>query len=792
MRRPILFLLIPLLIGHIAFLNLAWAISLLVVYIFTLVIGPNWLPRNLLLIIGLLSGFMLTKYYYVNHIHLIESTPQLNTISGTFYEESPLDSSKGTLRITSDDAHLNGKYIRLYFQANQSIPKSGSLIRVTGKFQVPQYARNRYRFNEQLYLASKSIVGTYYVSSVKTQSIGSPLEAFRSQMLGASVKKLLNQTAFNEGAVAVGMLLGTDELIEEKTEAAFKKTGIMHLLSISGAHFAVLFYYLNLVTNRLKLSYGLRKALHYGIMCTFVWLIGAPVSALRALLMFFILEVMRIGRRQPDGLSALAICLSILFLLNPFVIWDIGLQLASLAMFALICFVPMTHELLGVNQMKRKLLGEKGIDSFYQLKRLGLKLLEEVYSGFAISIVMTPLLAYYFYQVQWVGIILGPLLTLLATAYLPIGALQLLNPVSFINTLLGTVSGGLLTLTNWLADTLASKIQMGLMSSGGSFSIGLLLISMMLILLSKDRLLFSHEQKKHTVCLSVCLGLLILAVELPQFISPVVLKSIISQEPQIIGFDVGQGDSTLLITASGQTILIDTGLEKGKLQVYESLLSIGVKRIDFLILSHPHDDHYGGIEQIISHIKVKEFIYYEGQYTSSAQKSLDRIVSLMTAANVKTTPFFQGQTLQLNSGDYLKCLWPPKVTPTTDENDQSLVFEAMLDSVNLLLTGDISKDVEYDIINHVQQGATILKLAHHGSKYSNSEPLLNLPQLRFAYGQAGLNNRYKHPHPDTLERLQTAELPYMTTNQSGAIWIRVSKKSISIQNEKIRNQGHWR
>lgn len=794
MRRPVLFLLVPFIIGHLAFISISWSIVLLIIYSVCLLSKENLLKATLMGLMGLALGYGLTLYTYEARLVIDESWQTMTTFEGIFYEASPLDEASGCLVIESEAPQINNRRIKLYWPKTYEgqLPHTGRRIKLSGQFQAPAFARNRYRFNERLYMASQGYSGTVFVKDFALLDGEVAVEVLRGKLLKSSVEKLLSFTAFDQGEIAVGMLLGVDERIDEATQEAFKKTGLMHLLSISGAHFAVLFYYLNILTSRISGSYGMRKTTQYSCILSFVWLIGFPMAALRALLMYFILECMRQRRRQPDGLNALCLCMMLLLLVNPFAIWDIGLQLAALAMLAIFSFVPLCHKLLGLEALK-KAIRLNADQSFYSpLSRWLLARLEEVYTGFLVSLVMMPLLTYYFYQVQWVGVLFGPLLTLLATAFLPLGALMLVAPFDFIATALGSLSGLLLKVMADLSMLLSQVIHNPLMASGGGLTLGLLIVSLGLIIAYKQRSELFIDHKSPMVVIGICVSLLIVAVELPQFCSPLVLKSLISRQTQVIALDVGQGDSTLIISPEGKTLLIDAGLAKGRLMAYESLLSLGIKQIDLLVLSHPHDDHYGGISKLAQNLRIKAFMYYGGPYSKDSEVVLNQLITSLKAGGTQVFTASQGDQLSIDQSDQFTVLWPPKGYENKDENDLSLVLLYQTENLQLLLTGDISSQVEYDIMKRVPQKATLLKLAHHGSRYSNSETLLAHPGLVMAYGQAGWANRYKHPHEETLKRLEAEELLYLSTHESGAIAMSISNKQIKYTYERLRTKGRWR
>ncbi|MFH1443976.1 MAG: ComEC/Rec2 family competence protein [Candidatus Peregrinibacteria bacterium] len=232
-------------------------------------------------------------------------------------------------------------------------------------------------------------------------------------------------------------------------------------------------------------------------------------------------------------------------------------------------------------------------------------------------------------------------------------------------------------------------------------------------------------------------------------------------------FDVGQGDAALLTTPSGKTVLIDGGPDLSALEALGKSLPLSHRSIDLLILSHPDPDHFTAFPEVFRRFKVGALLLPAIQNDEEPYKALLAIVREQGVPLVATDP---QRDIDLQDGVMLDILWPPNPVRDAEDNDNSIVLRAIYGTGSILFTGDLSeKGEEVLLASGIDVSAQVLKVGHHGSRFSSSEEFLAAVHPRLSIISVGRDNDYGHPHPDTLQRLQDAHIPMRSTAQEGEI-----------------------
>ncbi|MGH9754792.1 MAG: ComEC/Rec2 family competence protein [Blastocatellia bacterium] len=246
---------------------------------------------------------------------------------------------------------------------------------------------------------------------------------------------------------------------------------------------------------------------------------------------------------------------------------------------------------------------------------------------------------------------------------------------------------------------------------------------------------------------------------------------------QIYALDVGQGDSTLIITPEGKSVLIDAGPPQAGDEVVAALRKRDVQSLDLAVATHPHADHIGGMRPVIENFGVKNFL-------DSGQIYASKVYELMLRAiNEKRIRFIEakkGMKFDLDSGVKLEVLnpqgndqWITKVRPGGSvENANSVVLRLSYGNFSMLFTGDAETETE-DLImeSDAPLRAQVLKIGHHGSRHATSARFLEAVAPEAAVISSGDGNRYGHPAQQTLDRLQKAGVKIYRTDLNGEIAI---------------------
>src|SRR5262249_49564843 len=246
---------------------------------------------------------------------------------------------------------------------------------------------------------------------------------------------------------------------------------------------------------------------------------------------------------------------------------------------------------------------------------------------------------------------------------------------------------------------------------------------------------------------------------------------------QIYSLDVGQGDSALIITPEGKSVLIDAGLPQAGDDVVAALRKRDIQSLDLAVATHPHADHIGGMRKVIENFGVKNFLDSGQNYAS---KEYERMLDAIDKKGIKVIFAKKGMKFDLDSGVKLEVLnpqgndqWIREVRRGGSvENANSVVMRLSYGNFSMLFTGDAETETE-DLMmkSGVPLRAQVLKVGHHGSRYATSVRFLEAVAPEAAVISVGGGNRYGHPAQQTLDRLRKAGVKVYRTDLNGEIAI---------------------
>ena len=232
--------------------------------------------------------------------------------------------------------------------------------------------------------------------------------------------------------------------------------------------------------------------------------------------------------------------------------------------------------------------------------------------------------------------------------------------------------------------------------------------------------------------------------------------------------DVGQGDSILIESPTGNQILIDGGPNKKVLESLGKELPFYDRTIDVVMATHPDKDHINGLVDVLKNYKVGE--YFDNG--SEAQTAIDKeLVGEVADEKIESGLERSGELLEIGDGAYLAILSPSTEPSGSDTNEYSMVAKLIYGDTTFMLTGDAPTDVENNLALTYGSGlkSDVLKVAHHGSRNSLSEAFLSAVAPQYSIISAGLNNSYGHPHKEVMDFLQSINTNIFETMQKGNI-----------------------
>ena len=567
-------------------------------------------------------------------------------------------------------------------------------------------------------------------------------EAWRERLL-VRLDSLYGPHAALVGALTLARTEGLDPRLRED----FARSGTTHLLSISGFHVGVVAGLLLAFLRSLGLA---KRRAHLGAAAgawLYVGLLGFPDAACRAALMLTAVVASRARGRPPARWGGLGAALLVLVALDPSRLASPGFQLSFAGVAGLIGWGPPLQARL------RSALPPKTPES----------LVSGVAAGVSATLATLPIVAWHFERVSLVGIpatlAATPPVVLALPGALASLALDAAHPAAG-RFLAGGVGLALEALA-WVARALAAPAWASVWVSREWVSVGLAGAMVAAELARSAR----GPARRAALAVGVAAGVVAW---------PALPALQARGTTEILAVDVGQGDALAVRTPGGRWFLVDAGPpwtgDPGAAPVVRSLRRRGVARLEALVLTHPDLDHIGGAPAVLASFDVRE-ILDPGQPAGK-----EAYLSLLEAAARLGVPWRRARAGDRRSWDgvEVRVLHPAGREPAaeggdTDSNDQSVVLALAYGEFDALLTGDAPTAVEREILPGVSSSLEVLKVGHHGSVTSTDAELLAHARPRVALVSVGRRNRYGHPSPQVLARLELYGAEVRRTDGEGTL-----------------------
>lgn len=245
--------------------------------------------------------------------------------------------------------------------------------------------------------------------------------------------------------------------------------------------------------------------------------------------------------------------------------------------------------------------------------------------------------------------------------------------------------------------------------------------------------------------------------------------------------DVGQGDSTLILTPDGYAMLIDAGDNSQGKNVVSYIQSLGINKIDVLIGTHPDADHIGGVDDVINSFEIGAFYMPK---TTHDTKTFEDVLLAAKSKGLKIKTAESDKIIDFDPETKAVFLSPQNKN-YSNNNAYSAVVQITYGSNKFLLTGDAEKENEKEMIKKYGKSlkSDLIKLAHHGSATSNTPEFLNIVDPDVAVVSCAYKNKYSHPHSEILKYLKENDIPIYRTDEQGTVIIYSDGETISVDKE---------
>ena len=796
MKRPILVITIGFIIGNILglYLNIAPFIFLTftIISVFLKIINYksdnkyikilNIVIKNNIIITFLISALIASLYLRL-----------CNKCYETAYKEFEYNELVGTIISNNNETEYKNTYKFKVEGLNEfeninlilRVPKSkkvilnyGDKIKVSGEYIIPEEARNYGGFNYKEYLKTQKVYGLFEVDTVEILEHNnlSFIELFSNKVKLKIIENFNRILPEDTNQLFLGILIGYDDNLSEDIEECFRKSSLTHLLAVSGAHIAYIIVGVSFLLKKLKIQKRITQIITIVFLIFFMYITDFSSSVVRASIMGIILLTSIILFRKNDIKNTISISVLLMLIENPYKILDIGLLLSYFATIGIICFSKLNRN------SKLELNIKEKISQYIK---------EMVLVTVFANIFVIPIMIYNFNTFSFTfvisnviaGILIGPI---------TIGGFILII-LSFISVKITYIIGipyNLLLELLIISTNLTSLIPLSeILVPTPSIVIFIiyyivLFLCIIYVFLKKE---YSNRYLVKRISRSIDYSfkfiknnykIIIVYITIFLIIITFVLE-IIQRDLKIYFIDVGQGESTLIITPTNKKILIDSGgsetgnFDVGKNTLVPYLLDREIISLDYICISHFDSDHCAGFKYLLNNIKVKNIILSK-QYEST--NNFEEIICIAIQKNINIIKVEAGNIFNIDKYVSFKIFSPGKIL-TDDINDNSIVMKLEYNNFSCLFTGDISKQIEQNLVKKYGEElkSTVLKVAHHGSKTSSDEEFIRIVRPKISLIGVGKNNKFGHPNEEAIIILESINSSIYRTDLNGEISLIIDK-----------------
>lgn len=638
--------------------------------------------------------------------------------------------------------YKNKKFIVYINKKNKKLLEYGDLVEIKGEYSAPEVARNYKGFDYSQYLKTLNIYGTIKVEEAKiiNKNQLSPIlisiNNIKEKMIDNANRNMPKRTA----NLLLGILIGERDNIQEDIIESFRTANLSHILAVSGAHTSYIILGITYLISKSKTPKRIGYIITIIILLIFIIITGASYSVVRACIMAIVVIGAKICYRKENFFTSICISLIIILIQNPFAINDIGLKLSFMGTAGIVIF-------------------NKSITNFFIKLKIKQKIAEALSVTFSAQLMIMPITILNFNTISLTffisNILASPLLGIIIIfGFISIFISSILNPISKILFLILHIFLELLILVAKVTEKIpGSSILVKTPNILFAIVYYILILFFNYFFVIKQNPTRRFHKKiikiitikniKNTVKVIVVVFLIMLLLTR--------IVRIINPTFKIYFIDVGQGDSTLIVTPKNKKILIDGG--EGKTNVlFQYLLDRRINKIDYIIISHFDSDHCNGLIEIIEKMRVENIVMSKQSKESEEYK---KILEIIKQKNIKVSSVKAEDKIIIEKNLYTKILNPAEKFEFQDLNNNAIVAKLVYKNFSMLFTGDIEKAEENLAKKYKNElKSTILKVAHHGSKTSTSEEFLKYVEPQIALIGVGENNKFGHPNQITIEKLK--------------------------------------
>lgn len=793
-KRPVFWILLAFVLGEVIAvfdLNIAVPCIVLAIIVIRKIIIKAYEDMGAFVVIffTLIMGFMLMSNEITTRNHIYDLKENTIIVQGKIYKiENTAFGTNIYLKGVEVENGEKSVSVKRIFVNTEKIPnvKIGNIIKVRGKLRQFEEAANKGNFDSRKYYLSlgfygKIEAGTIEIINSDYSGIRQELHELRMEIIERLEKLCSDNNGIfsiinNKNGIIGAIILGDKTDLDSDIKELYSVSGIAHILAISGLHISFIGMAIYRLLRR-RFRFLFSAAVSIPVVLSFGIMSGFGISTIRAIIMFILKIIGEVLGRKYDAITAISLAGLVLLAQNPFVVCNSGFQMSFGAIIAIVLILPIVEEILNRDN----------------------KIIKVLSANFTISLVMNPILAWNYYELPTfsflLNIVVVPLMSVVIVSSI-VGIFCSCIMFGFGKVVIFP-GCGILELYTFLCNIINKSSVASIVVGQPKVTIIIVYYAILLVVLfglKNIRTKYTRAEKERNIIKKET-GLVLenkakkerrikgqnVKLRLACIVGFLLLNCLIYYIPNpgfyITFINVGQGDGILIHGDNGTKVMVDGGSTSEK-QVAKNcivpyLKAEGIGTIDYSIITHTDKDHISGIMEIIENnnsnrIRIKNLVMPD---INMKDDTYNELIEKAKLKKINVLYIKKGDTLSLGKTK-IKCMYPETTTTASDKNDYCTVLSVKNKTSKILLTGDISKEIEEKIKDDIEENYTVLKVAHHGSNYSSSEKFLKKVNPKYSIISVGKNNSYGHPGNETMERLRKQGGVIYRTDEKGGITIR--------------------
>ncbi len=793
-KRPVFRILLAFVLGEVIAvfdLNIAVPCIVLAIIVIRKIIIKAYEDMGAFVVIffTLIMGFMLMSNEITTRNHIYDLKENTVIVQGKIYKiENTAFGTNIYLKGVEVENGEKSVSVKRIFVNTEKIPnvKIGNIIKVRGKLRQFEEAANKGNFDSKKYYLSLGFYGKIEAGTIEV--INSDYSGIRQglyEMRMEIIERLEKLCSDNKGIFSIinnkngiigAIILGDKTDLDSDIKELYSVSGIAHILAISGLHISFIGMAIYRLLRR-RFRFLFSAAVSIPVVLSFGIMSGFGISTIRAIIMFILKIIGEVLGRKYDAITAISLAGLVLLVQNPFVVCNSGFQMSFGAIIAIVLILPIVEEILNTDN----------------------KIIKVLSANFTISLVMNPILAWNYYELPTfsflLNIVVVPLMSVVIVSSI-VGIFCSCIMFGFGKVVIFP-GCGILELYTFLCNIINKSSVASIVVGQPKVTIIIVYYAILLVVLfglKNIRTKYTRAEKERNIIKKET-GLVLekkakkerrikgqnVKLRLACIVGFLLLNCLIYYIPNpgfyITFINVGQGDGILIHGDNGTKVMVDGGSTSEK-QVAKNcivpyLKAEGIGTIDYSIITHTDKDHISGILEILENnnsnrIRIKNLVMPD---INMKDDTYNELIEKAKLKKINVLYIKKGDTLSLGKTK-IKCIYPETTTTASDKNDYCTVLSVKNKTSKILLTGDISKEIEEKIKDDIEENYTVLKVAHHGSNYSSSEKFLKKVNPKYSIISVGKNNSYGHPGNETMERLRKQGGVIYRTDEKGGITIR--------------------